>query len=82
VHFAALAAIADVSLTVASSRRIRPHQSPNGAGKTTMVNCSPVPGADRGRVLWRARKTTGWKPESLSQEGIEATSGRPRLSVR
>lgn len=47
---------------------------PNGAGKTTLFNC--VAGyypPDSGRVLFRGRDVTGWRPNRICRVGIVRT---------
>jgi branched-chain amino acid transport system ATP-binding protein len=71
--FGALAALADVSLTV-QAREVFSVIGPNGAGKSTLFNVIAglhVPTA--GRVLFKGAELTGLPPEVINRRGLAKT---------
>jgi branched-chain amino acid transport system ATP-binding protein len=71
--FGALAALADVSLTV-QAREVFSVIGPNGAGKSTLFNVIAglhVPTA--GRVLFKGAEVTGLPPEAINRRGLAKT---------
>ncbi len=71
--FGAVAAVADVSLSVAGGERVA-LIGPNGAGKTTcfnLINGQLRP--DRGRVVLEGRDVTGLRPRALARRGVGRT---------
>ena len=47
---------------------------PNGAGKTTLFNCiNGVYAPDDGKVFFRDRDITGWKPYRVAHQGLART---------
>jgi branched-chain amino acid transport system ATP-binding protein len=85
-HFGALAAVTDVSLTVAARER-RAIIGPNGAGKTTLFNLiTGTLAPTSGRVLLEGRPLTGLPPHAVARRGLSRSFQRtnvfPRLSVR
>ena len=85
-HFGALAAVTDVSLTVAARER-RAIIGPNGAGKTTLFNLiTGTLAPTSGRVLFEGRTLTGLPPHAVARRGLSRSFQRnnvfPGLSVR
>jgi branched-chain amino acid transport system ATP-binding protein len=73
VYFGGVAALSDVSLTVAPAE-IRGVIGPNGAGKTTLINvvCG-LAAPDRGGVQLNGRTITGMKPSAIAALGLRRT---------
>jgi branched-chain amino acid transport system ATP-binding protein len=72
-HFGGVAANDDVSFRVAEGEIVSVI-GPNGAGKSTLFGC--ICGFHRpsaGRVLYRGRDITGWKPDRVCRMGIART---------
>jgi branched-chain amino acid transport system ATP-binding protein len=84
-HFGALAAVADVSMTVEAGE-IRAVIGPNGAGKSTLFNV--IAGALRpttGTVIFKREALTGLPPHAICARGLsrtfQLTALFPRLTV-
>jgi len=85
VHFGGVAALTDVTLTVAPGT-VTGLIGPNGAGKTTLFNL--ITGhvrPDDGRVIFKERDITGIAPHDLCRLGMgrsfQRTNIFPRLTV-
>src|SRR5206468_5518067 len=78
-QFGALAAVAEVSLSVAAAER-RAVIGPNGAGKTTLFNLITgqlAPSA--GRVVFEGRPITGLSPHEVARRGISRSFQRTNV---
>src|SRR3954453_10044420 len=84
-RFGGLTAVNNLSLSL-SRGRLQAIIGPNGAGKTTFFNLvSGLLSPSGGRVFFRGRDITGYKPHEVSRLGIKRTlqvkSVFPELSV-
>jgi branched-chain amino acid transport system ATP-binding protein len=72
-HFGGLQAVSDVSFDLPEGQ-ILGLIGPNGAGKTTLFNCiNGVYPPTGGRVIFRSRDITGWKPYKVARLGLART---------
>lgn len=84
-RFGGLTAVDNVSISLPAGR-VQAIIGPNGAGKTTFFNLvSGLLIPDSGRVFFRGRDISGYKPHQISRLGIKRTlqikSVFPELSV-
>src|SRR3954463_15867330 len=84
-RFGGLTAVDNLSVSLPRGR-LQAIIGPNGAGKTTFFNLvSGLLAADSGRVFFKGRDITGFKPHEVSRLGIKRTmqikSVFPQLSV-
>ena len=84
-RFGGLTAVDNLSISLAGGR-VNAIIGPNGAGKTTFFNLvSGMLRPSGGRVFFRGRDITGYKPHEISRLGIKRTlqvkSVFPQLSV-
>jgi ABC-type branched-subunit amino acid transport system ATPase component len=78
-RFGGLAAVDDVSFSVASGE-ILGIFGPNGSGKTTLLNLiSGIMPPTSGRILWQAQEIQGSKPHRIAAAGIVKTFQNPQL---
>jgi branched-chain amino acid transport system ATP-binding protein len=71
--FGGLKALMDVSFGVEKGQ-VFGIIGPNGSGKTTMINC--ITGfirTDAGKVFFKGKDITGWKPHKIAHMGISRT---------
>jgi branched-chain amino acid transport system ATP-binding protein len=85
-HFGALAAVNDVSLSVAPEER-RAIIGPNGAGKTTLFNLiTGEIGPSTGSIVFDGHAIAGLAPHAVARRGISRSFQRtnlfPKLTVR
>jgi branched-chain amino acid transport system ATP-binding protein len=72
-RFGGLQALANVTFDLPEGQ-ILGLIGPNGAGKTTLFNCiNGVYAPEEGRVIFRGRDITGWKPYRVSSLGLART---------
>lgn len=77
--FGQLHAIAGVTFGL-EAKKITILIGPNGSGKTTLVNViSGFYKPDRGEVLYKSRRITGWAPHKIYRAGIARTFQIPAL---
>jgi len=77
--FGGLVAVNQVSFNVTSGQ-IKAVIGPNGAGKTTLFNIiSGLLKADTGRITFKERAITGFKPYQIARAGISRTFQNPSL---
>lgn len=82
VRFAGIAALSDVSFSMAS-KQIYGLIGPNGAGKTTLVNClSGYQRPTEGKITLGGLDVTDWRPARLRRAGIARTFQAGRLFGR
>jgi branched-chain amino acid transport system ATP-binding protein len=82
VHFGGLAALNEVSVSVAPGRIVG-LIGPNGAGKTTMFNTlTGLQDASRGTVSYGGRDISRWPPHRRGRAGIARTFQRLALFNR
>jgi branched-chain amino acid transport system ATP-binding protein len=84
-RFGGLVAVDDLSIAIAAGR-VHAIIGPNGAGKTTFFNLvTGLLSPDSGRIFFRGRDITGYRPHVISRLGIKRTlqvkSVFPDLSV-
>jgi branched-chain amino acid transport system ATP-binding protein len=84
-RFGGLVAVDNLSISVPGGR-VHAIIGPNGAGKTTFFNLvTGLLGPDSGRIFFRGRDITGYRPHVISRMGIKRTlqvkSVFPDLSV-
>ncbi len=73
VNFGGIAAVADVSLAVATGE-IHGVIGPNGAGKTTLINAiTGVVTAQTGRISFDGEDITGLTPDAIAAHGLGRT---------
>jgi branched-chain amino acid transport system ATP-binding protein len=78
-NFGGLVAVNRVSFEV-DPGRIKAVIGPNGAGKTTLFNIiSGLLKADSGRIAFKGRPITGFKPYQIARAGISRTFQNPSL---
>jgi branched-chain amino acid transport system ATP-binding protein len=78
-RFGGLAALSDVSMSVASGE-IFGLIGPNGAGKTTLFNViTGIYGPDSGRVILEGTDLAGLKPHTIAEHGVARTFQNIRL---
>jgi branched-chain amino acid transport system ATP-binding protein len=71
--FGGLKALMDVSFDIQQGD-IFGIIGPNGSGKTTLINCiTGFVKPDSGRVYFKGKEITGWKPHKIAHEGIART---------
>jgi ABC-type branched-subunit amino acid transport system ATPase component len=81
-HFAGVAALRDVDLSLAMGRRVG-LIGPNGSGKTTLVNVlSGVVKPSAGVLTVGGRDVTGWPPYRIARLGVGRTFQHTRLFGR
>ena len=72
-HFGGLQALCNVTFALPKGQ-ILGLIGPNGAGKTTLFNCiNGVYAPEEGRVLFRGKDITGWKPYHVAHLGLART---------
>lgn len=72
-RFGGLQALGHVTFDL-PERQILGLIGPNGAGKTTLFNCvNGIYPPDGGRVIFRGRDITGWKPYHVARLGLART---------
>jgi branched-chain amino acid transport system ATP-binding protein len=80
--FGGLVAVNQVSFTVQPGQ-IKSVIGPNGAGKTSLFNIiSGLLKPDTGRVLFKDREITGFKPYQAARAGISRTFQNPSLFLQ
>jgi branched-chain amino acid transport system ATP-binding protein len=80
--FGGLVAVDKVSFKV-NSGQIKAIIGPNGAGKTTLFNViSGLIKADLGKISFKGRSITGFKPYQVARVGISRTFQNPSLFLR
>jgi branched-chain amino acid transport system ATP-binding protein len=80
--FGGLVAVDQVSFKV-NSGQIKAIIGPNGAGKTTLFNViSGLLLADRGKITFKGRPITGFKPYQVARAGLSRTFQNPSLFLR
>jgi len=84
-RFGGLTAVDNLDISLAGGR-VHAIIGPNGAGKTTFFNLvTGLLRPDSGRIFFRGRDITGWRPHAISRLGIKRTlqvkSVFPDLSV-
>ncbi len=73
-RFGALAAVQAVSFSLRGGE-VLGMIGPNGAGKTTLFNCIiGLYRPEKGRILFKGRDVTGWKPHRICRLGLAKTS--------
>ncbi len=78
-RFGGLQAVKDVSFTVEEGGIVG-LIGPNGAGKSTLFDLiSGVQRYDSGRVLFKNRDLTGWRPHRIAAEGMSRTFQKVRI---
>ena len=81
-NFGGLVAVNQVSFSV-NAGRIKAVIGPNGAGKTTLFNIiSGLLKPDTGRITFKDRGITGFKPYQIAGAGISRTFQNPCLFLR
>ncbi len=80
--FGGLVAVDGVSFEV-NAGQIKAIIGPNGAGKTTLFNIiSGLLKPDAGRIRFKERAITGWKPYEIARAGISRTFQNPSLFLQ
>lgn len=80
--FGGLVAVDGVSFEV-NAGQIKAIIGPNGAGKTTLFNIiSGLLKPDAGRIRFKERAITGWKPYQIARAGISRTFQNPSLFLQ
>lgn len=78
-RFGGLAALSDVSFSIAS-REIVGIFGPNGSGKTTLLNLiSGILAPSAGRILWKSAEIQGQRPHAIAAAGVVKTFQNPQL---
>lgn len=78
-HFGGVKAV-DNSSFVIKEKTITALIGPNGAGKSTVFNLvSGILKADSGKISFRKKEITNWKPEKISNLGISRLFQQPTL---
>jgi len=81
-RFGGLAAVNGVSFRVTAGQ-IKAVIGPNGAGKTTLFNIiSGLLKPDAGRITFKDRAITGFKPYQIARAGISRTFQNPSLFLQ
>jgi len=77
--FGGLAALSDVSFSIAS-REIVGIFGPNGSGKTTLLNLiTGILAPSAGRILWKSAEIQGQSPHAIAAVGAVKTFQNPQL---
>jgi branched-chain amino acid transport system ATP-binding protein len=80
--FGGLVAVDRVTFTVRAGQ-IKAVIGPNGAGKTTLFNIiSGLLEADAGRIVFKERAISGWKPYQIARAGVSRTFQNPSLFLQ
>ncbi len=78
-RFGGLVAVSDVSFRI-GEHEILGIFGPNGSGKTTLLNLiSGILRPTSGRILWKSRDLTGWRPDRVAAVGVVKTFQNPKL---
>jgi branched-chain amino acid transport system ATP-binding protein len=80
--FGGLVAVDQVSFQVPAGQ-IKAVIGPNGAGKTTLFNViSGLLRPDAGRVIFKKRVISGWRPYQIARVGVSRTFQNPSLFLQ
>jgi len=78
-HFGGLAALTNVSLSIAAGEIVGIF-GPNGSGKTTLLNLiAGILAPSAGRILWKTAEIQGRSPHTIAAAGVVKTFQNPQL---
>jgi branched-chain amino acid transport system ATP-binding protein len=78
-RFGGLAAVSDVSFSIASGEIVGIF-GPNGSGKTTLLNLiTGILTPSAGRILWKSTEIQGHSPHVIAAAGVVKTFQNPQL---